>query len=94
MFLCIAIVGLLVFNSYKQSNQAESTLSEYQQKLPKQLIGLDILQTSTRHYYIISSYETDNEIILTDFYSYDTKWQRYNKPLPVDKLDIVEFYKN
>ena len=93
IFLTVIIFGIISFTQYQSSQNPQTEAATYEQ-LPRQLTGLDIIQTSTRHYYIVSSYETESQITLTDFYAYDKKWARYDKiPLTFDKTDI-RIYKN
>lgn len=93
IFLAVIIFGLISFTQYQSSQNPQVEAQPYEQ-LPRQLTGLDVIQTTTRHYYIVSSYETESQITLTDFYAYDDKWVRYDTiPLTLDKTDI-RIYKN
>jgi hypothetical protein len=93
IFLAVVAFALISFTQYQSSQNPQVEAQPYEQ-LPRQLTGLDVIQTTTRHYYIVSSYETESQITLTDFYAYDDKWVRYDTiPLTLDKTDI-RIYKN
>jgi hypothetical protein len=93
IFLTVIIFGIISFTQYQSSQNPQVEAQPYEQ-LPKQLVGLDVIQTSSRHYYVVDSYESESQITLTDFYAFDEKWTRYDTiPLTLNKSDI-RIYKN
>lgn len=93
LLLTVVIFGIISFTQYQSSQNPQIEIQAYE-KIPRQLTGLDIIQTTTRHYYVVHSYESGNQITLTDFYAFDEKWTRYDKiPLTLNKADI-RIYKN
>ncbi len=89
----VAFVALGVFNSYQSSHKPEDIAANYQENIPRQLEELDVCATNTRHYYVVSSYESGDYIYLTEYYSYDKEWERQTIPLPL-KLKEVKIYKH
>ena len=87
----VIIVGVLVvINSYNSSRQpSEYEVPQYQISAPDKSTAPQIYSTPSRVYYVVASYESGDELVLTDFYDYDRKkWERHTQPLPLKKSEV------
>ena len=92
VLILIAIaMGILYFNGAFSDKPLEARASAYQNTAPSISQAPYLLDTPSRAYYVVSHYENEHWLVLTEYYSYDRKkWEKSESPLAFDK-SLPEF---
>jgi len=92
----IAVGFILISNQFGGNDKAQSSngiaIPVYQQNAPPKAKAPRVVQTTSRIYYVATSKDDGKFLTLYDYYFYDKNWQFTNKPLPLDKKDIINIY--
>lgn len=88
VILLILSVGYLVISSNLNKNKSESPNVEipaYQKIAPDISNAPRVVQTSSRIYYVSSIADDGVNLTLYKYYTYDKKWNYYDKPLVLSR---------
>jgi hypothetical protein len=86
--LLILSVGYLIISSNLSKNKTESpavAIPEYQKIAPSISTTPNVVQTSSRIYYVTSLADDGINLTLYNYYTYDKKWNYYDKPLVLSR---------
>jgi hypothetical protein len=88
VILLIVSVGYLVISSNLNKNKTETpivAIPEYQKTAPGISITPQVVQTLSRIYYVSSMTDDGVNLTLYNYYTYDKKWNHYDKPLVLSR---------